>query len=283
MDVVDAVLSGTSMPPDEAAMARLGRRLAALFFSWRACCDPAELIGELIRRAGLSEASALGRTALEAGARLLQWGGYPYHCALHHAEVATSAMVLAALGDAVLAPEDLGLLLCASLAHDLEFDPALAASGRFVAEARAAAALEAIAAACRVAPAERQALRLLILATEPLARAGLRAWLRQGVPHPDARLRGLGARPGLLALAAVLSDADLLPSSGLTTGWQVRQQDRLALEWARAVTPADRRHFFHTILGPDYLSPGGARFLPNLRRIRAVALADLRSEREDLP
>ncbi len=268
MAVLEAILRRTELPPDAAAIARLGARLTALYRCWRSGHVVTQVTGELIAAAGLDDAAPLARTARAIASALAGWPGYPYHCAAHHAEVATNALVLVRLAHG---QDGGGMLLCAALGHDLEFDPAQAATGRFAAEQHSAAATCAIAAAAGVAPEVCAALHLLILATEPLARAGLRTLLRHGTPPPEAPLRALAGRPDLLATAALLSDADMLSSSGLSIAWTRTQERLLAQERGRPASAADRQHYFERIMGADYLSPGGMMFMPNLERIRAAA------------
>ncbi len=138
---------------------------------------------------------------------------------------------------------------------------------RFAAEAASAAVADGLAASCGMAPDARRDLRTLILATEPGSRAALRA-LPAELP---AVLRPLAEQPGLASLAALLSDADLLSSAGLSERWHRVQHARLEREMGRPLAAADDRGFFDAIVGDGFLSLGGGHFTPNLRRIRAAA------------
>ena len=108
-------------------------------------------------------------------------------------------------------------------------------------------------------------MRALIIATEP----GLR--LRPGGPL-GAPLEATAARligqdsvdPALARLAAMLSDADLLSSVGLTAAWYHVQLARLESEAGKPHDPADSARFFTAIVGPDFVSLPGRVFSPNL-------------------
>jgi hypothetical protein len=256
--------------------ARLGRRIAALYESWQdgAMPDMPALACALLRRHGIAIDSPLARICIGAAGAVTAWGGLPYHSALHHAEVATNAMVLVELADRLGQKVDAhatALLLAACLSHDLHYQASVARE-RFAAESVSAAALDQIAAACGCGDADRQALRALVIATEP----GLR--LRNGGPlglpldPTAARLLGRQAvEPELAALAAILSDADLLSSVGLTLGWYRVQQSRLERETGRPYEPGESTQFFTEIVGPDFLSAPGRVLSANLAAIRRLA------------
>jgi len=160
------------------------------------------------------------------------------------------------------------VLIAAALAHDYLYQPG---GPRFTAEIASAAAMDSIAAECGVRPAERVDLSHLILATEPSFR---RVLAGKAVDHPvPERLQRLLARPDLTALAAVLSDADLLSSAGLTVRWSQVQRSRLEREVGHSIAPGEDLAFFDRIVGPGFLSVGGRCFNVNLVRIR--------QERED--
>lgn len=214
----------------------------------------------------------LGHTCIEAAERVTRWRGYAYHSACHHAEVATNTMVIATIarrrGD-IVRNHDRLLILAASLAHDLDYDNSRAGAPPYEMEAISAQALDTIAAKCGVVPADRQILRCLILATWPGFRANLRAILagrrpRNPIPAP---LRPIQQHA---RLAAILSDADLLSSVGLTEQWHEVQRDRLQRETGRPIRAKDDAAFIETIVGPGFLSPGARYFDTNLARIRAT-------------
>jgi hypothetical protein len=251
----------------------LGRRMAALYTIWQrgALPDLGAMAATLLRRNGTDVSSPLGRTCIAAAQAVAAWGGLPYHSATHHAEVATNAMVLVALSarqGQPIAPHPTALLLAACLSHDIYYSPGVA-STRFAAEEAAARTLDGIAAGAGCNKADRQAMRALVLATDPSLR------LRRGGPLGDpldpeiARLLGGDAiDPMLPALAALLSDADLLSSVGLTTSWYRVQQDRLEREAGRLYAPDENELFFRDIVGRGFLSPPAQLFAANLVRIR---------------
>jgi hypothetical protein len=165
-------------------------------------------------------------------------------------------------------PHATGLLLAACLSHDLYYSPSVARV-RFAAEAASAEALDAIAAACGCDAADRQAMRALVIATEPSMR--LRPGGPLGAPLEPRAARLLGRKsvdPTLTVLATLLSDADMLSSVGLTVGWYRVQEARLKQEAARPADPGDGERFFSDIVGPGFLSDAGRVFSINLAAIR---------------
>jgi hypothetical protein len=254
---------------------RLGLRMAALYRKWQRTGGPdlRRLTEALLAHIGLPAASPLAETCRAAAAAVSEWQGSAYHSARHHAEVATNAMVLATISGRQGSPlpaRDLGLLLAAALAHDLNYEPTQDRRVRFAAEARSAKALDAIAARCGLGKADRRAVRLLILATEPDSRPDLAALIADaGAARLPPLLAPLAKDARLPPLAALLSDADLLSSAGLTRSWAAVQGRRLAHENQMPVGRAEWRRFFRDIVGPGFLSAGGHHFAGNLAWIRS--------------
>lgn len=274
MDILALLRADRHPAPDPAA---LGRRMAALYCCWdrRGTLDLAALAAGLLDRLGCAD-TPVGRVCRHLADDVARWGGHAYHSSAHHAEVATNAMVLAELAGRrgqPIPPHRRALLLAGALAHDLGYELVAGPRTRFAAEAASARAADAIGAGHGLAAADRETLRCLILATEPGFRARLADLLRRPGTSPEvpAPLRPLAAQPALAELAAVLSDADLLSSAGLTLRWHRVQLARLARELGRAIPPADDLRFFERIVGDDFLSPGGRLFSPNLARIRQAA------------
>ena len=250
-------------PPDAE---RLGWRMAALYRGWdERGVDLAGLVLCLLGPLGVAT-QPVGQACLAVAAAVAAWRGHPYHSARHHAEVATNAAVLAEVAGAAgtpVPPRQHGLLLAAAFAHDYLYEPG---GERFTAETRSAAAMGAIAATCGMLPEERADLHCLILATEP----GFRRVLSGGLPCPGLpeELAGLLARPDLVGLAALLSDADLLSSAGLSMAWHRVQHGRLERELGRRITADENLTFLQQVVGPGFLSAGGRFFDGNLERIR---------------
>jgi hypothetical protein len=260
-------------PPGVPDAARLGRRMAALYACWQhgALPDLEALADDLLRRNAIPPDGPLARTCRGAARAVAAWGGLPYHSAGHHAEVATNAMVLVALAERMgqeIDQRGRGILLAACLAHDLHYLPSLACH-RFAAEAEAAEALDAIAAASGCSAEDRHGIRALVIATEPGLR--LRSGGPLGTPLDPMAAQLIGAAsvdPALAGLAAILSDADLLSSVGLTVSWYRVQQTRLERETGQKQSPQVSCRFFRDIVGPDFLSQPGRLFAANLAAIR---------------
>jgi hypothetical protein len=243
--------------------------MAALYRCWdgRRPVDLVALAADLLGDGGRVDQAC--RHVADVVAR---WGGHPYHSAQHHAEVATNAAVLADIMHRMgrpLPPARRAVMLAAALSHDLNYEPG-PPRARFTAEREAAEAMDAIAGRFGLAQADRDDIRVLILATEPGFRPRL-ARLRRA-PGASAELPAflepLATRPELAELAAILSDADLLSSSGLTLRWRRVQRGRLERELGHRIPPADDLAFFDRIVADGYLSLGGQHFTPNLLRIR---------------
>ena len=251
---------------------RLGARMAALYRCWngRAPVHLVALTAALLRWFGGLELP-LGRACLLLAEKVAAWGGHAYHSAVHHAEVVTNAAVLATLAERLghkLPTEHVMPLLAAALAHDYQYMPGRETTQRFEAEQVSAAAIDEVACRCGVSDGERRDIGLLILATEPRSRRFLASGGRCEAPAP---LAPLVPRPELVGLAAVLSDADLLSSAGLSMRWHQVQLARLERELGFPILPAEDAAFFSEIVGDDFLSLGGRYFTPNLVRIRAAA------------
>ncbi len=168
----------------------------------------------------------------------------------------------------------IALLLAACLGHDLHYLPSIARE-RFAAEHIAAEAVDAIAADAGCTAADRHAIRALIIATEPGLR--LRAGGPLGLPLDLTAAQLLHARPvdpALAGIAAILSDADLLSSVGLTVAWYRVQQARLEDEAGRRYPAVESLRFFRDIVGPDFLSAPGRVFSRNLAAIRRSVCQD---------
>jgi len=291
MDILTLLLPNRPHAPSigarETDPAWLGRRMATLYRCWDSggTLDLVALTAGFLDQLGLTN-DPIGRVCLHVAKDVAHWGGHPYHSAQHHAEVATNAMVLTEVASRIgqpIPPHQRTILLAGSLAHDIGYELVPSSRAHFGAEAKSAATLDVINARYGVERADREALRCLILATEPSFRARLAKLLSQpgslvDVPAP---LHPLAAQPQLVELAAVLSDADLLSSAGLTVHWHRVQLDRLERELGHHIAPAEDLWFFEQIVGDDFLSPGGHHFLPNLVRIRqAVQSAAMPSGEE---
>ena len=219
--------------------------------------------------------SAIGEACRQIAEAVMKWGGHPYHSVCHHAEVATNAMVIAEISARLNKP--LGshrrtLLLAASLAHDLHYDPTRAEAGPFQLEAISASALDGIAERCGVHPQDRAIMTALILATEPSFRSQLRSNSSgTGFPAtlPDG-LEPIARDPDVAELAPMLSDADLLSSAGLTRPWHHIQRLRFEQETGTSLSASADLEFLNSVVGPGFLSLGGRYFDGNLANLRAA-------------
>jgi hypothetical protein len=272
-DLVGGLLGASLASPNAV---RLGRRMAALYATWQrgGLPDLAAVATAMLQHNGIAADGPVARTCVAAARAVAAWGGLPYHSAAHHAEVTTNAMVLVELArrrGETIDCHATALLLAACLSHDIYYSPPVARV-RFAAEHASAEALDAIAADCGCDAGDRQAMRALVIATEPLLR--LRPGGPLGAPREPRAARLLGrasVEPMIAALATLLSDADMLSSVGLTVAWYRVQEARLEREAGRPAEPGDGERFFSDIVGPDFLSDAGRLFSANLAAIRQAA------------
>ena len=218
----------------------------------------------------------------------------PYHNPAHTRDVTVAWANLAALnnhlhgrGQAPLAldPAALAIGLIAALGHDLLHDgtgniaPGAQRRDHFRLESVAAARVASLLAQCGL-PAARVAIATAaILATDTVAGyAALRWPPRQGGRPP--------AHPGLAPLsdpttwliAAMLRDADLMTSAGLTAAEYDRQTALLSEEQGRAFgTAAAAAQFFNQIARGGFISPAGAVFMPRFQALKALNQVRLKS------
>ena len=271
LDATDVLACCRAVPLPNAET--ISECLTAAYRRWDAQQDAGlvELARAFVDRLGAGH-DPLGHTCLEVAEHVTQWGGHPYHSDRHHAEVATNTMVITSIarrrGEVIRARSAL-LALTASLAHDLYYDPAHTSTLPFERESVSAQALDRIAERCGVSKGDRQILNCLVLATYPGFRSDLREILagrRARRPLP-LLLSPIEQRPGIARLAAIVSDADLLSSVGLTERWHEVQRSRLEQEIGYRISAQEDATFIDAVVGARFLSPGAQYFDGNLARI----------------
>ncbi|RZJ12768.1 MAG: hypothetical protein EOP39_02655 [Rubrivivax sp.] len=229
----------------------------------------ADLSGPL--DASLERAGAAVAAAIDADPSRFDRHGY--HNRQHFCEVA-----LAAYGLCMLNRIDTGstqLVLLAALAHDFIHEGS--AKPGFVQERASVASLGPLLEAGGMDAAQIARLATLVLATEPIAGTAFMAAACQAHAHDtpvalaapaDApELAALAADAELAALARLLCAADVLPSLGLGEAHALRLQDRLAVEWRRPLTRADKLAFMDGVLRLDYID---RLFRPAVEALRAA-------------
>lgn len=229
-------------------------------------------------------AAAGARIAADIDAGGLALAVNPYHNSQHTCEVVLCSLLLAR--QAGLSPPHRARVAVAALAHDFRHDGTTNADERFRLEQLAVDSAHPYLRRAGVAPAERERIAGLVLATEPsigvpYARRCFRFFYQDGpgpgaLPHPGPATRPLGllAEDRDLAFQAVLlGEADLLPSVALTYDYAMLCQARLSQEDRRiAPTPAEKLAFLDRHL-PGFLV--GRFFEPNLERVRGAIAAAL--------
>jgi hypothetical protein len=81
----------------------------------------------------------------------------------------------------------------------------------------------------------------------------------------DPALALLADDPRLALQAVLLTEADVLPSVGLTVEYGELQQDKLSREWKRPMREQDKLHFLDQVFGGFTVSDF---FTPNLLRLK---------------
>jgi hypothetical protein len=210
--------------------------------------------------AGIEDAYPL-RQAGERIARDIDAGigagdGNPYHNRQHFCEVLLAALYLSL--PAPLTQPERAQLLVAALAHDFHHDGKGFGDAPFRLERVAVEAMLPYLVASGVPQDERVRIAAMILATDistgmPFAR---RCYLHffEGGAQPDAAGAGeplaMLARDANLARQAVLlTEADVLPSVGLTLDYSELSEANLSREWGKHLSAADKLNFLERVFG----------------------------------
>ncbi len=202
---------------------------------------------------GASPDAALARAGLAIAADIDRGigAGIPdgYHNPRHFLEVLLSTLVLSQ--KVGLGAEAAVEVLTAAVIHDFHHDGSTGDRRAFRLESLAVRMAEPYLAAAGATAEQRETLGRLVLATEPLTAAPFaRACHRhhRGLgpppgPAPLPELAPLAERPEQAQQAALLTEADVLPSLGLTIAHAHEAQARLAAEFGRPLGPDDKLRF----------------------------------------
>lgn len=251
---------------DEAARSPrpLGSTCAAVSAAIGAPVDAAD---EAVHRASLTIARAIDE-------QHVHFDRHPYHNRQHFCEVVLTAHFLCRLHG--LPARDARRVLLAATVHDLEHD---GMPGRaFAYERRSVARGVPFLARAGVDETECQALAALVVATDPrqgvLTARQIHRWHDGGRKHPAGdvpapEMLALVDDPSLARAAAILCEADVLPSVGLSVTQALRLQERLAREWGCTLSPVDKARFIDDVVGAGVI---GDFFLPNVLEIRQALL-----------
>jgi hypothetical protein len=217
-----------------------------------------------------------------------------YHNPGHTRDVVIAWIYLAALHDHLaasgaasyrLSNEHRAAGIIAALGHDLLHDansePRISPAGHavpFRLETIAAAHTADLLAACGLQEATGRIVGAAIIATDPVwGYAALARAARGEAPGGHSALAALTDR-GCWLVAAILRDADLMTSAGLTAAEHDRQAALLTHEKGEpAGTAAASERFFRDTVGDGFSSPAGALFTHRLQALRAANAARLRS------
>jgi hypothetical protein len=226
--------------------------------------------GEPLYRAGVA-------IARDIDAGIGDGAGNPYHNSQHFCEVLLSALCLSQLSDLTKAEQ--AQLLVAALGHDFHHDGGTERRVPFQQEGVAVSAVTPYLQAAAVPADQQRRVAALILSTEistgmPFANRCYRHFFggaaRPETPRCEERLAPLGSDPRLALQAVLLTEADVLPSVGLTVEYGERYQMKLSREWGRPLGPADKLHFLENVFGEFTASRF---FSPNLERLKQAARA----------
>ena len=258
-----------------ACFRHLEKRPDRLAWAYGAALDAMNVDRTLpLARAGLAIAADVDRGI---GAGIV--GGY--HAPQHFVEVVLSALYLAGreklAGDAALE------ILTAAVTHDFHYDGIRDPKRPSRLEVRAARKAMSYLRAAGVDGTAQRRLQTLVLSTEPTAGVpfarACHAFHHVDGPRPTSaaplpELAPLLDDPALALAAALLVEADVLPSIGLTIEHGNRVQALLSVEWQRPLGARDKLHYIDDIFG-DFVV---ARFFsPNLKALREDCLRRLQA------
>ncbi|MBI3919573.1 MAG: hypothetical protein HY322_21500 [Betaproteobacteria bacterium] len=231
---------------------------------YRRVADLPDRVTQSFRAAMQAAEIADAHPLLQAGERIARdidagigaGDGNPYHNRQHFCEVLLAALYL--LLAAPLTQAGRVQLLVAALAHDFHHDGKGFGDATFRLERVAVEAMLPYLAASGVPQDECTRISAMILATEistgmPFARRCYRHFFEGGA-QPDAA--GIGeplamlARDANLARQAVLlTEADVLPSVGLTLDYSELSRENLSSEWGKPLSDADNLNFLERVFG----------------------------------
>jgi len=221
-------------------------------------------------------ASAALHLSSDMDAGIGDGGNNAYHNSQHFCEVMLSTLYLSLR--APLDPARRAQMIVAALAHDFFHDGG-ANDTPFRLERRSVESLVPYLNAAGIPAGDQTDIVAIILATEttvglPFAR---QCYLqsRNGHPPPptppiESRLAPLGESAQLAMQAVLLTEADILPSVGLTTECAMRAQAKLSSEWGKPLSAENKLHFLEHVFGDFCVSRF---FTPNVERLKAAVRA----------
>lgn len=212
-----------------------------------------------------------------------------YHNRAHTREVLLNSHFLALrnaadpLSDMPLKPHDRALIAVAALIHDLDHDGTRNDGVPFRLEKRSLENAEVFFTAWNVDIKDRARIRTLVLSTDPdvapnTVKAVHAAHFDKGPkadPSDHAFELAPLSDPRLSRMSAIIRDADILSSAGLTPDYAKEQTLKLGREWNKAITPADTMAFLTHVVGDRFISPEARFFAPNLETIRQAARGEI--------
>lgn len=282
-----------------ATAAAMGRDLAALHRRMAGRGRPSlpALLAAAYDALGLGPATPERRAAMVAAVLAQVTPAPRYHNARHMREVVADAIWLAA-ATPELGAGDRALLYLAAAVHDLGHDGGTNERAdrhgrrRWIPgflEDRSLALILPVARRAGVAAARWEDLVAIVRQTDIVVRPALTALhdlvlggpvlggADEGSRRPgalaDKGLARLRSRPGVLLAAALLADADVMASAGLSRASQKLQDARFAAERRIATTSAGTLLFLDQMLGGRFITAAGRRLDPNLARLRAAIAA----------
>jgi hypothetical protein len=260
---MDAIHAAREMEACFRGLAKLPSRVSQCFAAALAC-------------AGLDEGHPLvvagRRIAADIDAGIGSGDANPYHNAQHFCEVLLGALCLAQLQD--LAPRERALLLFAALMHDFHHDGHIVRNAPFRLERAALLAAVPYLAHAGVPEEEQEKIAALVLATDVVHGVPFACRCHRhhayGEPRPEpppdsGALAMLAEEPRLALLAVLLTEADVLPSVGLTVALGDESQARISREMGLSLGAADKLAFLEKVFGHFEV---GRFFTPNLEAMK---------------
>ncbi len=242
----------------------------------------------LMQRAGVADNDPLRMAGAAIAAEMTETANdrNAYHNAGHTRDVLLNTHFLVMRNQKEAGPEarlsdnDIAHLYSAAVIHDYTHDGKTNNGAMFRLEKSALQAAERHFDEYGVPASSRETLRDLVLPTDPGRPLALLKKIHDhhfsGSHAPTLEsdlqdLKPLAENPRLARMAAILTDADVLSSAGLTVDYAKEQTLKLGREWGRMLDEKDTLGFITHVVGGRFTTPEAKFFQPNLDRIRKDA------------
>ena len=292
----------TNLPPfvrGTGSAHRVGQQIAGLY---ERLADTPAAVADVWQAAtaavGVPPSSSLYKAGLRLSEELDAGKGTGiktgYHNTSHFVEVLLNTTNLiqrqndGQLNGTNLSKTEKGELLFAALAHDFHYEPG---GNKDASGAPAPYRLEKIAIThaekhlknAKVSDASINNIRVMILGTDVSPASGAGAFVRAAHDHHfngaakpaltniHEEIAPLVTKPKLALMAAMLGDADILSSTGLTVDYSRAMSNKLGTEWNKPMGAQDTLGFLKYVAGNRFTSAAATFFQPSMDALRKNA------------